>query len=184
MDAISIISIFLFESIQFTIYYYLNRFLHMFKIFQLTEQNMYVQVTYTNPAFSTYVLHKRHGHFFGSHSRIFFVNSEGDTILFNSVGKMFHIFGPKLDTVSEPQMTALILLPCNVVLFLRLQLLSFWGNISVNISVVMFVFTLNISFAREVVDEKSLYTKPSAFLCNPLMRLFNVLLRFFQTNGH
>ena len=37
MDAISIISLFLFESIWFTIYYYRNMFLYMFKIFQLTE---------------------------------------------------------------------------------------------------------------------------------------------------
>ena len=120
MDAISIISLFLFESIWFTTYYYLNIFLYMFKIFQLTEQYMYVQVTYRNPMFCTYVLHKRHGQFFGAHSRIFFLNSVGDTILFNSVGKMSHIFGPKLDIVSEPYMTVLILLPCSVVLFLRL----------------------------------------------------------------
>ena len=92
----------------------------MFKIFQLTEQNMYVQVTYRKPMFCTYVLHKRHGQLFGAHSWIFFLNSVGDTILFNSVGKMSHIFGPKLDIVSEPYMTVLILLPCSVVLFLRL----------------------------------------------------------------
>ena len=59
MDAISIISLFLLESIWFTIYYYLNRFLYMFKIFQLTEQNMHVQVTCRNPLFCTYELHKR-----------------------------------------------------------------------------------------------------------------------------
>ena len=92
MDAISIISLFLFESIWFTTYYYLNIFLYMFKIFQLTEQYMYVQVTYRNPMFCTYVLHKRHGQFFGAHSRIFFLNSVGDTILFNFVGKMSHVF--------------------------------------------------------------------------------------------
>ena len=137
MDAISIRSIFLLESIWFTIYYYLNRFLLMFKIFQLTE-NMYVQVTCTNPVFCTYVLHKRHGQFFGAHSRIFFLNSVENTILFNSVGKMPHIFGPKLDIVSEPYMTVLILLPCSVVLFVRLSLISFWESISVNISGAMF----------------------------------------------
>ena len=92
----------------------------MFEIFQLTEQNMYVQVTYTNPVFCTNVLHKRHGQFFGAHSRIFVLNSVGDTILFNSVGKMPHIFGPELDIVSEPYMALLILLPGSVVLFLRL----------------------------------------------------------------
>ena len=48
MDAISIISLFLFKSIWFTIYYYLNIFLHMFKIFPLTEQYVYVQLTYRN----------------------------------------------------------------------------------------------------------------------------------------
>ena len=86
MDAISIISIFLLETLWFTIYYYLNRFLYMFKIFQLTEQNMYVQVTYRNAMLCKYVLHKRHGQFFGGHSRMFFLNGVGDTILFNSVG--------------------------------------------------------------------------------------------------
>ena len=84
----------------------------MYKIFQLTEQNMYVQVTY--------VLHKRHGQFFGAHSQVFFLNSVGDTIFFNSVGKMSRIFGPKLDIVSQPYMAVLILLPCSAVLFLRL----------------------------------------------------------------
>ena len=132
MNAISITSIFLLESIWFTIYYYLSRFLHMFKI--LAEQNMYVQVTYTIPMFCTYVLHKRHEQFFGNHSRILFLKSAGDTILFNSVSKMPHIFDTKLDIVSEPCMTVLILLPCSVVLFLRLYLLSVWGNVSVNIS--------------------------------------------------
>ena len=63
--------------------------------------------------FCTYVLHKRHGQFLGVHSRIFFLNNVGDTIL-NSVGKMSHILGPKLDIVSEPYMTVLILLPCSV----------------------------------------------------------------------
>ena len=83
----------------------------MFKIFQLTEQNMYVQVTYRNPMFCTYVLHKRHGQFVGAHSRIFVLKSVGDTILFNFVGKMSHTFGLKLDIVSEPYMTVLVLLP-------------------------------------------------------------------------
>ena len=110
MDAILIISIFLLESVWFTIYYNLNRFLHMFEIFELTEQNTYVQVTYTNPMFSIYVLHKRHGQFFGAHSRIVFLKSVGDTIFFNSFGKMRHIFGPKLDIVCEPYMTVLVLL--------------------------------------------------------------------------
>ena len=102
MDAVSIMSLFLLWNIWFTICYCLNKFLYMYKIFQLTEQNMYVQVTYRNPMFCTYVLHKRHGQFFGAHSRIFFLNSVGDTIFFNSVAKMFYIFGPKLDIVSEP----------------------------------------------------------------------------------
>ena len=44
MDVISIISLFLLECLWFTIYCYLNRFLYIYKIFQLTEQNMYVQV--------------------------------------------------------------------------------------------------------------------------------------------
>ena len=120
MDAIPIISLFLLWSIWSTIHYCLNRFLYMYKIFQLTEQNMYVQVTYRNPMFCTYVLHKRHGQFFRAHSRIFFLNSVGDTVFFNYVGKISHIFGPKLDIVSEPRMTVLILLPCSAVLFLRL----------------------------------------------------------------
>ena len=78
INAISIISLFLFGSIWFTSYYCLNRFLYMYKISQLTEQNMYVQVTYRNPMFGTYVLHKRHRQFFGIHSRILFLNSVGD----------------------------------------------------------------------------------------------------------
>ena len=96
-------------------------------------------------------------------------------------------------------MTVLILLPCSVVLFLRLKLLSFWRNISVKTLGAMFLFTLNISYARvyklrccivtdlsfsessEKLDEKSLYTKLCALLCNPLMRLINVLLWFIQT---
>ena len=89
-------------------------------MFHLTEQYMYLQVTYRNPMFCTYVLHKRYGQFFGAHSQTFFLNNVGDTILFNSVSKMSHIFGPKLDKVSEPYMTVLILLPCSVLLFLRL----------------------------------------------------------------
>ena len=64
---------------------------------------MYVQVTYRNPMFGTYVLHKRHRQFFGIHSRTLFLNSVGDTIFFNSVGKMSHIwshiFRNKLDIV-------------------------------------------------------------------------------------
>ena len=48
------------------------------KILQLTEQNMYLQVTYRNPVFCTYVLHKQHGQFFGVHPQIFFLNSVGD----------------------------------------------------------------------------------------------------------
>ena len=120
MNAILIISLFLLESIWFTTYYYLRRFLYMFKIFQLIEQNMYVQVTYRSQMFSTYSLHNRHGQFFRAHSRIFLLNSVGDTIFFNSVGKMFHIFGSKLNIVSDPYIAVLILLPCSVVLFLRL----------------------------------------------------------------
>ena len=73
-----------------------------------STKNMYVQVTYRNPMFCTYVLHKRHGQFLGAHSRIFFLNNVGDIIVFNSVGKMSHIFGPKLDIVSEPYMTVLL----------------------------------------------------------------------------
>ena len=82
MDVISIINLFLLGSIWFTIYHCLNRFLYMYKIFQLTEQNLYVQVTYRNPMFCTYVLHKRHGQFLGAHSRVFFLNNVGDTFFF------------------------------------------------------------------------------------------------------
>ena len=70
------------------------------------------------------------------------MNKVGDMIFFNSVGKMSHISAPKLDIVSGPYMTVLILLHCSVVLFLRLKLLSLWGNISVNISGALLVFTL------------------------------------------
>ena len=37
--------------------------------------------------------------------------------------------------------------------------------------------------SSENLDEKSFCTKLSALLCNPLMRLFNVLLWFIQTKG-
>ena len=80
----------------------------------------YVQITYRNPVFFTDVLHKRHGQFLGAHSRIFFLNKVGDVTFFNSSGKMSHIFGPRLDKISDPDMTVLLLLPCRAVLFLRL----------------------------------------------------------------
>ena len=38
-----------------------------------------------------------------------FLHDIGGTTFFNSVGKMPHVFGPKLDKVSEPCMTVLIL---------------------------------------------------------------------------
>ena len=92
MDRISIISLFLLGSIWLTICYCLNGFLCTYKILQLTEQNMYVQVIYRNLKFCTYVLHKRHGQFFGTHSRIFFLNSVGDTMFSNYAGKMHYIW--------------------------------------------------------------------------------------------
>ena len=55
--------------------------------------------------FCTYILHKRHGQFFGVFLQIFCLDNVGDTVFFNSVGKTFHIFGPKPDIVSEPYMT-------------------------------------------------------------------------------
>ena len=67
--------------------------------------------------FSMYLLHKRHGQFVRIHSRIFFLNSVGETNFFNSVGKMSCIFAPKLDIVSEPYMTVLILLPATLPYF-------------------------------------------------------------------
>ena len=66
--------------------------------------------------FCMYVLHKRHERFFGGRLRIFILNNVGDTMFFNSVGKISHSFGPKLDVVSERYMTVSILLPCSVVL--------------------------------------------------------------------
>ena len=89
----------------------------MYKISHVTEQNIYVQVTYRNPMFCPYVLNKGHGQFFGAHSQ-FFLNKVGDTISFNSVGKISHIFGSKIVLVFEPCMTVLILLLCSTVLFL------------------------------------------------------------------
>ena len=88
----------------------------MFRIFQLTEQYMYLITKIKNPMFCTYVLHKWHGEFFGAHSRIFFLNSVGETNPFDSVGKMSHIFGPKLDIVSEPYMMVLMVLTLPAVL--------------------------------------------------------------------
>ena len=85
-------------SIWFTIHYCLNRFLYMYKIFQLTEQNMYVQVTYRNPMFCTCALHKRHGQIFGAHSRIFFLNNVGNTIFFLIPYLIFEILDWVLNT--------------------------------------------------------------------------------------
>ena len=120
MDAISIASLFMFESIWFTTYYCVNIFRFMFKISQLTQQYIYVQFTYRNPLFCTYVSHKRHGQFFEAHSRISSLNGVGETVNFNSVGKIYHIFDRKIDIAFESYMTVLILLPCSIVLFLRL----------------------------------------------------------------
>ena len=92
----------------------------MFKIFQLTEQNMYVQATYRNPMFvHTFYINDMDNSLGPIHD-FFFLNSVGDTILFNFVGKMSHTFGLKLDIVSEPYMTVLVLLPCSVALFPKL----------------------------------------------------------------
>ena len=55
-------------------------FPYLYKIFQFTEQNVYVQVTYRNPVLCTYILHKRHGQFFGAHSRILFLTSAEDSM--------------------------------------------------------------------------------------------------------
>ena len=48
---------------------------------------------------------------------------------------------------------------------------------------VYIVTDLSFSKYPEKLDEKSLYTKLSALLCNPLKQLFNVLLWFIQTKG-
>ena len=69
----------------------------MYNLSHVTEQKMYVQVTDRNPMFCMYVIHKQHGKLFRADSRIFFSNSVGDTVFFNSVWKISHIFGPKLD---------------------------------------------------------------------------------------
>ena len=106
----------------------------MYKVLHATEQNIDAQVAYRNQMMCTYVLHKQHVNFFGAHSRIFFLNNVEDTIFFNSVHKMSHIFGPKLYVVSELCMTVSILLPCSAVPFLKLHWLSILGNISLNIS--------------------------------------------------
>ena len=55
-------------------------FPYLYKIFQFTEQNVYVQVTYRNPVLCTYILHKRHGEFFGARSRILFLTSAEDSM--------------------------------------------------------------------------------------------------------
>ena len=68
--------------------------------------------------FCTYLLRKRYGQLFETHSQIFPLNNVGETILFNFVGKMSQIFGPKLDKVSELYMTVFLILPCSGVLFL------------------------------------------------------------------
>ena len=53
---------------------------------------------------------------------------------------MFYFFGPKLDIVSKPYLTVLILLACSAVLFPRLLLLSLWGKIPANVLDAMLFF--------------------------------------------
>ena len=96
--------------------------------------------------FCTYVLHKRHGKFYDVYSKIIFLNNVGETILFNSVGKISHVFGHKPD-ILEPNMTVSIFLPCSVLFFLILLLLSLRGKIDINISDAMLIFVLNIPHA-------------------------------------
>ena len=119
------------------------QFFYNYKTRHVAEQNMYVRIAYRKPIFCIYVLHKRHGQFFGSHSQIIFLSNVGGTILRNYFGEKSHIFGSKLDTVSMPNMTVSILLPCSAVLFWTLYLHSFWENISVNISVAMLFVSLS-----------------------------------------
>ena len=114
MEGISSINLFLLWGVQFTS---ITASKDSFICITCYSTKTYAQITYTNPMFCTYVLHKQHGQFFRAHSQIFFLNNIGDTIFFNSTGKMSHIFGSKLDIVSEPYMTVLILLPCSTVLF-------------------------------------------------------------------
>ena len=113
MDAILSLSLFLW--IWFIIYHCFSRFHYIYNTSHITGQKMYVYITYKNPISCTYVLHKQEGQFFEAHSPNFFLNNGGDTIFFNSIGKMSHIFGPKLDIVSEPNMTILILLSSSAV---------------------------------------------------------------------
>ena len=135
--------------------------------------------------FCTYVLHKWHGQFFGAHLRIFFLNSVGDTTFFNFVDKMSHIFGPKLDisfwailesfTLQRRAISKTIIAFflgkyfCQyfrryiIFYFKYTRLFKLWWCI---------VTDLSFSKSSEKRDEKSLYTKLSALLCNPLMQLF------------
>ena len=110
--------LFLLESVWFCIYHCFNRFLYVYHATCYRTKTC-VQISYRNPMFCTYISYKRRGQFFGSHSRIFFLNNVGDTIFLNSIGKMSHIFGPKLDIVSQPYMTVLVFLSCSAALFLR-----------------------------------------------------------------
>ena len=103
LDAISIRSLFLLGSIWFTITASTYSFICV-KFFTLQNKICtYRKLKKSN--FCTYVLHKRHEQFFGDHLRIVILNSVGDTVFFHSVGKISHIFGPKLDIVSESNMS-------------------------------------------------------------------------------
>ena len=86
----------------------------------------------------------------GPFTNFFIFNSVGDTIFYNYVGKMSHIFGPKIDIVSEPYMAwhgfntstlGRYAISKAIIAFLL-------GKYFVNISGAMLFFTLNISYAR------------------------------------
>ena len=79
MDAVSSIKSFLLGSVWFNIYHCFNRFLYMHNISHATEQKILL-IAYRNPILCTYVLHKRHGKFFGTYSQILFLNNVRDNI--------------------------------------------------------------------------------------------------------
>ena len=91
----------------------------MYKIFQLGEQNRYVQVTYSIQIFVLTFYITTWTILWGPCANFLFEKRRRTTKK-KTDRKMSHIFGPKLDIVSEPHMAVLILVPCSAVRFLKL----------------------------------------------------------------
>ena len=73
-----------------------------------------------------------------------------ETILFNYVSKISHVFVHKVDIVLLPNITVSIFLHCSLSFFLILTLLSLRGKNYVSISDTMLTFVLDISYVMSI----------------------------------